>query len=92
MTRHRHDQVRLSTFSELGVQEFIVESGAPCAGLRIMDVHWPAESVVASVRRGRRILVPHGDTIVQAGDVLVVVAGEQASDEVRWLCQVRAAA
>lgn len=88
MTRHRHDQVRLSTLSELGVEEFKVEAGAPCAGRRIMDLHWPAESVVASVRRGRRVLVPHGDTILQAGDVLVVVADEQASGEVRRLCQV----
>ncbi len=92
VTRHRQDQVRLSTLSELGVQEFMVETGAPCAGRRIMDVHWPAESVVASVRRGRRVLVPHGDTVLQAGDVLVVVADEQASDEVRRLCQARAAA
>lgn len=91
VTRHRHDQVRLSTLSELGVQEFIVEAGSPCAGKRIMELRWPAESVVASVRRGRRVLVPHGDTVLQSGDVLVVVADEQASDEVRRLCQARPA-
>lgn len=91
LTRHRHDQVRLSTLSELGVEEFIVEAGAPCAGKRIRELRWPAESVVASVRRGRTVLVPHGDTLLQAGDVLVVVADEQAGGEVRQLCRSGAA-
>lgn len=87
VTRHRSDQVRLGTMSGLGVQEFRVAAGAPCAGKRILEVRWPAECVVASVRRGRRVLVPHGDTVLQSGDVLVVVADQQASAEVRRLCQ-----
>lgn len=87
VTRHRHDQVRLSTLSGLGVQEFSVATGALCAGKQILEVGWPADCVVASVRRGRQVLVPHGDTVLHAGDVLVVVADEKAGAEVRRLCQ-----
>lgn len=90
VTRHRQDQVRLSTLGEVGVQEFTVAAGAPCANRRIMEVRWPAECVIASVRRGRQVLVPHGDTLLLTGDVLVVVAGELASREVSRLCQAEA--
>ena len=45
-----------------------------------------ADSVIASLRRGRRMLIPHGDTVLQAGDVLVVVAEGQSLKIPRRLC------
>jgi CIC family chloride channel protein len=39
------------------------------------------------MRRGRRVLIPHGDTLLQAGDILVVVAEEQTREALQRLCQ-----
>lgn len=86
--RHRAQAGRLdvTTSAEVRVQEITVLPGAACVGQRISQVGWPRDSVIASVRRGRRMLVPHGDTILQAGDVLVVVAEGAAAEEARRLC------
>jgi CBS domain-containing protein/Trk K+ transport system NAD-binding subunit len=86
--RHRAQTGRLdvSTGAEVSVQEITVQTGAPCVGQRIGQAGWPRDSVIASVRREQRTLVPHGDTMLQAGDVLVVVAEGEAAEEARRLC------
>ena len=86
--RHRAQAGRLdvSTGAEVSVQEITVMPGAACEGQRIGQVGWPHDCVIASVRRGRRTLVPHGDTILEAGDVLVVVGQSAAAAEARELC------
>jgi len=38
-------------------------------------------------QRGRQVIVPHGDTVLKADDVLVVIAEGDARDAVRRLCQ-----
>ncbi|MBK8049153.1 MAG: CBS domain-containing protein [Anaerolineales bacterium] len=73
--RHRAHQVRLgaSTGSELTIQEVTIDDGALCDRRKLRDVDWPVTAVIASVRRGHEVIVPRGETLLQAGDVLVVV-------------------
>jgi chloride channel protein, CIC family len=87
--RHRAHQVRLGAISDerMDVTEMIVEAGAPCAGKHISETQWPRGCVLASLRRGRRVLIPHGDTLVKAGDVLVIVAEGHDQDEINRLCR-----
>ena len=51
------------------------------------EVHWPDGGLIASVRRGGDVFIPHGDTIIRAGDVLVVVAEGPAREQVVQLCR-----
>jgi CIC family chloride channel protein len=60
--RHQAHQLRLGAVAGIEVVEFAVEVGSPIAGLRISQVTWPRDSMVATLRRGRRLLIPHGDT------------------------------
>jgi chloride channel protein, CIC family len=88
-TLRHHAQVGrldVSTGAAASVHEIPVMPGAACIGQRIGETGWPHDSVIASLRRGRRVLIPHGDTILQAGDVLVVVAEGEAAEEARRLC------
>jgi chloride channel protein, CIC family len=64
----------------------VIQKGAPCAGKRVREVAWPGDAVLASLRRGRRVLIPHGDTAILPGDVLVAVAEDEAAEQVRRLC------
>ena len=58
-----------------------VHEGAPAAGKRIMDLSFPTESILAGVQRGGRLIIPHGDTVLQPGDeVLAVVHASRTSD------------
>lgn len=87
--RHRASQVRLGAISDeqVSITEIQIEPGAECAGKSIREVHWPPECVIASVRRGRRFLIPHGDTVLRSGDILVAVAEDEAREALETLCR-----
>jgi CIC family chloride channel protein len=84
--RHRAHQVRLGAFTGVQVDEYVLAPGAPCVGKPLKDTAWPRESVIASLRRGRQTLIPHGDTVLRPGDVLAVVTAPEARPAVRQLC------
>lgn len=87
--QHRAHQARLGAFiaDKLGVEEITVEPGASCEGKCVAEVAWPGECVLTTLRRGRRVLIPHGSTLLQAGDVLIVVAESEACEAVRQICR-----
>jgi CIC family chloride channel protein len=84
---HQAQQVRLDALTPEGVKivEVLVQPGSRCAGAQMKDLPWPKDSLVASLRRGRQVSIPHGDTTIKAGDVLVVVAEGPALDTVQKL-------
>jgi CIC family chloride channel protein len=86
--RHLAHQVRLGAYGDDGVQviEQVVEAGSACAGRAIKEITWPGNSVIASLRRGRRLIVPRGETILKAGDILVVVSNDPVEAELVQLC------
>lgn len=84
--RHRAHQVRLGAFTGVQVDEFLLAPGAPCVDKPLKETVWPRESVIASLRRGRQTLIPHGDTVLRAGDVLAVVTAPEARAAVKQLC------
>jgi CIC family chloride channel protein len=86
--RHRAHQVRLGAFSGVSVEEVTVQTGAPCAGKRVSEVAWPRDCVIATVRRGRQVMIPHGNTVLKVGDVLVAAVEGDAQDGLRRLCRV----
>ncbi|HUU61655.1 MAG TPA: chloride channel protein, partial [Acidimicrobiia bacterium] len=47
-------------------------------GRAVRHVPMPQECTIVSVRRGAAVLVPRGDTALQAGDVITVFSGEVA--------------
>ncbi len=78
--RHQAQQVRLgaTVSGRVVIEEMQVEAGAPCIGKRVSEVPWPRECVIATLRRGRQVLIPHGDTMLRAGDVLAIVIEREA--------------
>jgi Trk K+ transport system NAD-binding subunit len=71
----------------MDVEEVTVEPGASCVGQRIAEIAWPRDCVIATLRRESRVIFPHGDTVVQEGDILVVVAEGPARQAVRSICK-----
>ncbi len=84
--RHRAQEARLGIVSGAQVEEIRVEPGAPCAGRPVRAVGWPRDALIAAVRRGGRVLIPRGDTVLLPGDVLTVVAESGSADALRALC------
>jgi CIC family chloride channel protein len=87
--RHRGQQMRLAsvTGGSVRVLEFPIEAGSACDGKRVREIAWPADSLVTSLRQGRRVIIPHGGTVLNAGDTLIVVAEASSGEQVARLCR-----
>ena len=53
-----------------GYYDFRVPPGSIADGKSLREVSWPEESTLVSVRRGREVIVPGGDTVLIRGDVV----------------------
>lgn len=57
-----------------------VHPAAAAVGRAVRDLPLPAECALAAVIRGGRLLIPHGDLVIQSGDeVLAVIHAEQTA-------------
>ena len=74
---------RLRDLAGVGFVEIVLQPGSPLADAAVRAVQWPERSVLTSIRRNGEVLVPSGDTVLQAGDELVVLTGYP--DELRDL-------
>jgi chloride channel protein, CIC family len=72
--QHVAEQVRLNNLTGAHVFEVTVQENSLAIRKKIQDIQWPHDSIVASIRRNGRLIVPHGDTELKAGDRLIIVA------------------
>jgi trk system potassium uptake protein TrkA len=80
----RYGLVHLLALEEerLEIIELEVQSGAPAAGLRVADVKLPEGSLVISVLRDGRGFVPTPETVVEAGDQVLLVLDAGLEDQI----------
>ena len=62
-------------------RQFTVPAGATCSGHKVRDLALPPSCILVSIRRGDEMIVPHGDTVIRAGDVVEVFGGEDQLGE-----------
>lgn len=88
LQRHRKQAARLDSLTppRMAVNEIIVEPLSCVVGKKLSEIAFPQGSIIASIQRGSEAFVPHGETCLQAGDVLVAVAEEAAADEIGRMC------
>ncbi|MCB9437774.1 MAG: chloride channel protein [Anaerolineales bacterium] len=83
--QYHETQIRLNTLIGEKVIEVKLNSRSPIVGQRVQDVTWPQECIIASIRRDRRIILPHGYTKLVAGDALIVVIDPKCEHELYQL-------
>lgn len=71
-TDHHLHRQRLTqrTFPDAGYYDFRVPLGSMADGKKVREVSWPEGSTLVSIRRNRDVLVPDGESVLQAGDVV----------------------
>ena len=77
------DLVRIFTFHQSGadILELTLPEGSPIAGIRVGQITWPTDTVLACIIRGDRPIAPSADDTLEAGDELLFVTGREASEE-----------
>jgi CIC family chloride channel protein len=86
--RHKAEQVRLDAITpeRVDVRDISVEVNALCANKKMSEIPWPHDCLIATVRRGNKVFIPHGDTMIKPDDILVVVAEGKGLEDVFHLC------
>jgi CIC family chloride channel protein len=77
-TDHHLQRQRLiqRTHPDAGYYDFRVPLGSIADGRKVREVSWPEGSTLVSIRRGREVLVPTGDSLLLAGDVITAFGTE----------------
>lgn len=89
--RHSVNQIRLAAFNpeQVNVTEVTVQPNSLLANHLVYEIKFPKESMIATVKRGRKTIIPRGDTLIRPGDVLVIVAEGEAKSIIENLCKPR---
>lgn len=83
--QHFAEQIRLQTLTGAHVLECDVLANSELAHKMIRDVRWPPDAVVASISRGGKLIVPHGNTILRPYDRITIVADVYAESIIKHL-------
>jgi NhaP-type Na+/H+ and K+/H+ antiporter len=68
-------------------RDFTIPASAICRGRMVRELTLPPNCIIVSIDRDHKIIVPHGDTILQAGDVVEVFGLEDELADAK-LCLV----
>ncbi len=66
--QHRAERLRLGKVTGTEFVEVDVHPASPLVGRQIKELDLPSDCVLISIQRGRRLVIPHGDTVLQPGD------------------------
>ncbi|QCB93797.1 potassium channel family protein [Cellulomonas shaoxiangyii] len=77
------DLVRIFTFhqSKADILELTLPEDSPLAGVRVGQITWPADTVLAAIVRDTRPLAPSADDTLEGRDELLIVTGADADEE-----------
>jgi len=76
------DLVRIFTFhqSRADILELTLPEGSPLAGVRIGQIEWPADTVLACIVRDARPIAPSPDDTLEGRDELLFVTAREADE------------
>jgi CIC family chloride channel protein len=84
-TQQQINQIQLGAVTGVQIVKETVGAGSPAEAHALCDIPWPEGSLVASIQRGSQVLIPHGNTLLKAGDRLTVVCKQEEEDELARL-------
>jgi Trk K+ transport system NAD-binding subunit len=57
-----------------GISEIVIEANSPLVGKSLRDSELSRSVLITSIERGRQVITPSGDSVIQSGDRLMVLA------------------
>lgn len=65
------------------ILEIAVCMGSSVDGKKVKELEWPVNCLLVGVKRGKREIIPKGNTLIYPGDYLIVLTDENKASEVR---------
>jgi CIC family chloride channel protein len=81
--RHRAQAISAVNHSRAEFLEVHILPGSHAAGLTVAELNLPRPVVLVSIRRGRELVIPHGDTRLESGDVVTALCEREWTDKVK---------
>lgn len=78
--QHRGERLKLGKLTGTEFVELDVSHDSPLVGQAIHELDLPHDCVIISVRRGRRVLIPRGDTVFQTGDKVTALVSLECKE------------
>ncbi len=77
----RMARLRASTEANIHFVEIEIPHGSSANGRSITEINLPHDSVLVSVKRRGRTLIPHGSTLLQEGDRVTALVAEASEGD-----------
>ena len=74
--QHQSEMIRLEKLDGTSLIEVQIASQSSVVGKRVREIDLPSQSLIVSVRRGRKIRVVNGYTLLQEGDQVIIFCKE----------------
>ena len=77
--------VRLLQFQDANLVEVTLADDSPAVGQRLSDLGVPRDATVVAVIRERHVVVPRGETVMEAADEVLLLVSPESVEEVKGL-------
>lgn len=81
--RHHAERTRAVSDARAEFVDVPLAADSPAIGKTVAELGLPRAAVLVSVRRGRDLLIPRGDTRLQVGDVVTALCEREYAEQVR---------
>ena len=81
--RHRAEQMRSVNDARAQFVDITLAPDSRAVNKTVAELGLPRAAVLVSIRRGRDLVLPHGDTRLQSGDMVTALCEREGADEVR---------
>ena len=78
-----------SSKSDMKLEDFIVPFGSRAANKQILELGFPRDSLITLIIRGDQYITPRGDTVLEEGDVLLLLASTESLPDVQNILNKR---
>ena len=70
---------------EVEILELSTDENAPGVGKPLKEVRMPRDSLIASILRGEKAIIPGGDDVIEPGDSIIVITSPESWESVEKL-------
>ena len=70
------EKISFGSKKNKAILEFVVCMGSDLDGKKIKEAIWPTHCLLVAVKRGENEILPTGDTVIFAGDYLIILTNE----------------